>query len=53
MMDIVCACGYLPLEVEWNQRAEAAHRLGFEYERVYHGCGQCVLAAVHDSLGLF
>jgi len=51
--DIVRADGRLPLEAEWNQRAEEAHRLGFEYERVYHGCGQCVLAAVHDALGRF
>jgi mannitol-1-phosphate 5-dehydrogenase len=52
-MDIARAYDRLPLEAEWSRRAEEARRLGFEYEKVYHGCGQCVLAAVQDALGLF
>ncbi len=31
---------------------EKAYRLGFEYEREYGGCSQCVFAAVMDTLGL-
>lgn len=30
---------------------QAAFRLGVEYERTYHGCGQCTLAAVLGALG--
>jgi C_GCAxxG_C_C family probable redox protein len=30
---------------------QAAYRLGVKYERDYHGCGQCTLAAVLDTLG--
>jgi mannitol-1-phosphate 5-dehydrogenase len=48
--DVVRAYRRLPLEVEWGRRAAEAYRLGFEYEKTYHGCGQCVLAAVHDAL---
>ncbi len=51
--DVVRAHDRLPLEAEWEQRAAEAHRLGFAYETRYHGCGQCVLAAVQDVLGLF
>ncbi len=36
---------------EWGQFAEEAYRLGDHYERTYHGCGQCLLAAVFDTLG--
>jgi C_GCAxxG_C_C family probable redox protein len=53
VMDIVHAYGRLPLEAEWNRCAAEAYRLGYEYEKVYHGCGQCALAAVQDALGLF
>lgn len=42
-----------PSEVDWDRRAEEAYRLGFDYEQRYHGCGQCVLAAVHDALRVF
>ncbi len=28
-----------------------AYRLGFDYERDYHGCGQCALGAILDALG--
>lgn len=29
-----------------------AYELGFEYERRYRGCSQCVIAAIHDTLGI-
>jgi len=29
-----------------------AYDLGFQYEREYHGCCQCTIAAVQDALGL-
>ena len=29
-----------------------AHDLGFEYEKTYRGCGQCLIAAVYDTLEL-
>ena len=41
-----------PLQEEWSKKAERAFALGFEYEKIYHGCGQCVLAAVMDTLGM-
>ncbi|GAJ17034.1 unnamed protein product [marine sediment metagenome] len=31
--------------------ANKAYKLGFEYEKIYHGCAQCVIAAVQDTLG--
>jgi mannitol-1-phosphate 5-dehydrogenase len=40
----------LHLEAEWAERARQAYELGFGYEKVYHGCGQCVLAAVLETL---
>jgi mannitol-1-phosphate 5-dehydrogenase len=43
----------LPLEREWAELAEKADRLGFEHELTYHGCGQCVLAAILETLGEF
>ncbi|MBN1579250.1 MAG: C-GCAxxG-C-C family protein, partial [Anaerolineae bacterium] len=46
---IVCAYHRLPAEARWAGYAEQAYRLGFEYERTYKGCGQCVLAAVQDA----
>ena len=30
--------------------AEKAHKLGKEYEKTYRGCGQCVIAALQDTL---
>jgi len=50
---IIRAYRRLPLEVEWAERAQRAYQLGFEYERLYHGCGQCTLAAVLEALGQF
>ena len=50
---IVEAYGSLPLEYEWKKKAERAYELGFEYEKVYHGCGQCTVAAVMETLDIF
>ncbi|MGQ9627844.1 MAG: C-GCAxxG-C-C family (seleno)protein [Anaerolineae bacterium] len=36
---------------ETLHKAQKAYRLGFEYEKRYHGCGQCALAAILDALG--
>lgn len=46
--------GYLSKhsEMDWQQFAENAFRLGDHYERTYHGCGQCLLAAVFDTLNI-
>jgi C_GCAxxG_C_C family probable redox protein len=30
--------------------AERAYKLGKEYEKTYRGCGQCVIAALQDTL---
>jgi C_GCAxxG_C_C family probable redox protein len=31
---------------------EKAYKLGFEYEKTYRGCSQCVIAAIQDSLNI-
>ena len=31
---------------------DKAYELGFEYERVYRGCSQCVIAAIQDTLDI-
>lgn len=31
---------------------ERAYTLGFEYEKTYRGCGQCLVAAVQDALDI-
>jgi mannitol-1-phosphate 5-dehydrogenase len=41
------------LEDEWIERARRAYELGFQYEREYHGCGQCALAAILESMDQF
>ena len=41
------------LEDEWTERARGAYELGFQYEREYHGCGQCTLAAILESMEQF
>jgi mannitol-1-phosphate 5-dehydrogenase len=41
------------LEDEWIERARRAYELGFQYEREYHGCGQCTLAAILESMDQF
>ncbi len=50
---VVRAYRRLPLEEQWAQAAQQAYQLGFEYEKVYHGCGQCTLAAVLETLDRF
>ena len=40
-------------DIAWREKAKKAYALGFEYEKVYHGCGQCVFAAVSETLGCF
>ena len=40
-------------EITWRKKAQEAYALGFEYESVYHGCGQCSYAAVSELLGCF
>lgn len=46
--------GYLSkhTELDWQKYAAKAYRLGDDYERTYHGCGQCLLAAVFDTLSI-
>ncbi|MCD6577423.1 MAG: C-GCAxxG-C-C family protein [Anaerolineaceae bacterium] len=44
---------YLEEVVPWSEKAEKAYSLGFEYERNYHGCGQCAIAATTEVLGNF
>lgn len=36
-----------------DEIAENASKLAFNYEKSYHGCGQCVLAALLESTNLF
>ena len=31
---------------------DKAYELGFEYEKVYRGCAQCVIAAIQDTLNI-
>lgn len=31
---------------------DKAYQLGFEYEGKYRGCGQCLVAAVQDAIGI-
>ncbi|MBW1695645.1 MAG: C_GCAxxG_C_C family protein [Deltaproteobacteria bacterium] len=31
---------------------QEAYRLGFEYERTFRGCSQCVIAAIQDTIGI-
>jgi mannitol-1-phosphate 5-dehydrogenase len=50
---IVQAYQCLALEEEGANAAQQAYELGFRYEKVYHGCGQCTLAAVLETLGRF
>jgi len=48
---VVAATMRLEHEADGFTRAKRAGALAFEYERIYHGCGQCSLAALLDSLG--
>lgn len=40
-------------EETWKEYVEKAYILGDRYERQYHGCGQCVLAAIFDTLDIY
>ena len=51
--DIVAAYERLPLEHKWVKKSREAYQLGMEYEQKYHGCGQSVVAAVTEVLGIF
>lgn len=39
-------------EIEVAALAQRAYELGVQYERQFRGCGQCILAAVLDTLNL-
>jgi len=39
--------------VPWEKRANQAFTLGYKYESEFHGCGQCVVAATSEALGIF
>lgn len=41
------------LELEWREKVLQAYDLGFKYEKIYHGCGQCSFAAISEVLGIF
>lgn len=40
------------MNIESGSLIERAEKLGAEYEMKYHGCSQCVFAAVQETLGL-
>ncbi len=41
------------LQLDWQKKAQKAYDLGFEYEKTYHGCGQCAFAAISEILDVF
>lgn len=43
----------IELEIVWHKKALEVYKLGFKYEKVYHGCGQCVYAALGKILNIF
>jgi mannitol-1-phosphate 5-dehydrogenase len=45
--------GRLCAEDHWADLAQQASALAFEHEKVYHGCGQCALAAILETLDQF
>jgi mannitol-1-phosphate 5-dehydrogenase len=51
--DVMQAYAQLAREAAWFKRAQEAGALAFQYERAYHGCGQCALAAILDTLETF
>jgi mannitol-1-phosphate 5-dehydrogenase len=53
MVAIAKAYDRQELEAKWAAMAQRAYELGFEYERHYHGCGQCALAAVLEATDMF
>lgn len=42
----------LPGGTTREELLETAYKLGFKYERMYKGCAQCAIAAIHDTLGI-
>ena len=41
------------VRIELMKKAREAYQLGFDYEKTYHGCGQCVIAAMTEVLDNF
>lgn len=35
---------------QWTKLADDAYQLGWHYEEKYHGCGQCTIATLFDTL---
>jgi C_GCAxxG_C_C family probable redox protein len=50
---VVTAYKTLETRIEWIAKSKKAYQLGFEYEKKYHGCGQSVIAAATEALGIF
>ena len=40
------------MEATKKKLLKKAYKLGFEYEKVYRGCAQCVIAAIQDTLDI-
>jgi C_GCAxxG_C_C family probable redox protein len=40
------------MEKAKQELLDKAYELGFEYEKVYRGCAQCVIAAIQDTLNI-
>ena len=40
------------MEKTKEELLDKAYELGFEYEKVYRGCSQCVIAAIQDTLDI-
>jgi C_GCAxxG_C_C family probable redox protein len=40
------------MEKARQELLDKAYELGFEYEKVYRGCAQCVIAAIQDTLNI-
>lgn len=53
LQEIAATYHRLPLEIEWVKKSRQAYQLGMDYEKKYHGCGQSVVAAVTETLGIF
>ena len=51
--DIKVAYKQAGKEIEWREKAKEAYDRGFNYETIYHGCGQCSYAATSEILGCF
>ena len=41
----------MSLHKEHEELLSKAYEIGYSYEKIFHGCAQCVLAAVMDVLG--